>query len=517
MIICPAPRPLLLSNSKKFGLLVQMMLILGLMAIGGSARSAEDGRKSFDFNPRCQQAYQEIVRLRIRQGKELLNLERRDHPDNLIPVLLENYIDFFQLFFNENPEDYARLKANEAMRLESIDEGLHTSPYYEFSKAVIHFQWAAVKIKFSHNWDAGWEFRRSYLQASEVLKNHPGFFPARMMHGAMQAVAGTIPDGYRWLSNLLGIRGSIRVGMEELETVLNESDSLAQLFHNETVFYYLYLKFYIENKKADVFRYIRTHRPDTESNLLLAFMISNLSINGQRSADAEKVILARPGGPGYLAMPVWNMQMGVVRLNHLEPDAGAYLEKFLHEFKGNFYVQDVLQRLSWCYYLSNDKEQAVACRKKIIEKGGSDTEADRQALQDARSGKWPNVLLLKARLLNDGGYNQEALAILQGKSSSDFESEEEKLEFAYRLARIYDDLGRTEEALGAYLTTIKLGQDKKAYYAARAALQSAYIYERRGDRKTAVAFFQKVIALKDHDYKNSLDQKAKAGIQRCSE
>ena len=31
------------------------------------------------------------------------------------------------------------------------------------------------------------------------------------------------------------------------------------------------------------------------------------------------------------------------------------------------------------------------------------SDADRQAIKEARSGKWPNKALLKARLLSDGG------------------------------------------------------------------------------------------------------------------
>ena len=71
---------------------------------------------------------------------------------------------------------------------------------------------------------------------------------------------------------------------------------------------------------------------------------------------------------------------------------------------------------------------------------------------------------MKARLLNDGGYHAEALQILQGKTFSDFLLTEEKLEFAYRLARIYDDLGRKDEAIAGYLETIKLGENQERIF-----------------------------------------------------
>ena len=62
---------------------------------------------------------------------------------------------------------------------------------------------------------------------------------------------------------------------------------------------------------------------------------------------------------------------------------------------------------------------------------------------------------------------------------------------------------------------MRLGENRREYYAARAALQTGYIYESKGDKKDALIFFNKVLEMKSHDYKNALDQKAKAGIERC--
>jgi hypothetical protein len=46
-------------------------------------------------------------------------------------------------------------------------------------------------------------------------------------------------------------------------------------------------------------------------------------------------------------------------------------------------------------------------------------------------------------------------------------------------------------------------------------LQIAQIYELRGQIKLAITFYQKCLDMEDHEYKNSIDQKAKAGISRC--
>jgi tetratricopeptide (TPR) repeat protein len=419
------------------------------------------------------------------------------------------------LFFNEDPAEYNSRKNNLDARLELMDEGPESSPFTLFTKSIIHFQWAAVKVKFGNNWDAGWEFRRSFLQSRENQTKFPGFAPASMLSGAMQVVGGTIPDGYKWLSNLLGIKGNITAGMQQLEKFLGLSDDWAILYRDEARFYYLYLKFYIENKRSEVFTYIRQNNLDLKNNHLYTYLAANLAINDQQSEYAQRVILQKNNGPEYFIMPIWDQEMGYVSLNHLDPDAPVYLERFVRAFKGKFYVKDVLQKLSWFYYLQGDMQKAAGYRRQVLERGATDADADKQALKEAKSGKWPNKLLLRARLLDDGGYFKEALQILKGMSSADFRLPEEKCEFAYRLGRVYDGLGRQDEAITAYLTTLKIGEQLKEYYAARAALQIGYIYETRGDRDGAIAYFQKCLSLKEHEYKNSLDQRAKAGVARC--
>ncbi len=477
--------------------------------------SPATAQKVFDFNATCQQAYKEIIQLKLQEGQRLINTAKAENANNLIPYFLENYIDFFELFFNEDPAEYKKRIGNRDLRLDLLDEGPENSPLYLYTKAVLHFQWAAVRIKFGHNWDAGWEFRRSFLEIKDNLTSFPSFSPNLLYSGIMQVAAGTVPGGYKWLSSMLGIKGSIKTGMEHTEDFLQRTDQWATLFHDEAIFYYCYLKFYIENDKAGVFKYINNNHLDLVNNHLFAYLTANLSINNQQADKAEQIIAGRNNAPGYFVTPVWDMEMGYARLHHLQPDAATYLERFIAEFKGKFYVKDVLQKLSWYYYLQGNQAKADAFRKEVLTKGSTDTEADKQAQNEATSDRWPDKLLLQARLLNDGGYHREALKLLHGKIAQDFKSIEDQLEFSYRVGRLYDDIGADNEAINFYKQAIDIGEKRKEYYAARAALQIGFIMEQKGEKANAIIWFQRCLDMKDHDFKNSLDQRAKAGIARC--
>jgi tetratricopeptide (TPR) repeat protein len=473
-------------------------------------------QKVYEFNSTCQQAYQEITKLKINSGLALLEKARQQNPDNLIPLMLESYADFYILFLNEDPKEYQERYPKFLERIEQLQSGPKTSPFYYYCLSTVRMHKAASAIKFGKFWDAGWDFRRAYQLIKDNRKQFPTFAPNDLMYGALQAVVGTIPKGYKWIASLFGMRGSLTEGMKTVRGFINSNDPWAKIMFNEAAFIYPYLMFYIENKKEEALAFTQQRKLDLVNNHLHAYMAANLGINNKQSEFSKNIILNRNRSDEYLKTGVWDFELGFTKLYHLETqEAAKYLESFLSNFKGKFYVKDAYQKLSWCYYLQGIMPAAEEARKAILKKGSTDSDADKQALKEAKAGKWPNLLLLRARLLSDGGYSSDAARLLQGKTEDDFSKEEDKLEFAYRVARIYDDLGSDEQAIRSYLIAIRLGENRPEYFAARAALQLGQLYEKKGQKALAISYYQKCIDMEDHEYKNSLDQRAKSGIARC--
>lgn len=468
----------------------------------------------FDFNENCQQAYHAILRLEIKEGQQKITAERKANPNNLIPYLLENYIDFFELFFNEDPQLYQKRLAEKQKRISLIEKGPSNHPYYLFSKAVINFQWATIRIKFGDSWHAGWEMRRSFLQIKECLSASPHFAPAQLYYGSMLTAISTIPDGYKWLGNLLGLKGDLVKGMQIIESFLKSNSTLATVYRNEAIFYYCYLQYHVLNKKQEVIQFIQEKQLDVVNNHLFNYLSANLYINNQQAAKAEQVLLKRKTNDQYLVSPVWDMQMGYALLYQLKPGAPIYFKNFVNQFKGKFYLKDILIKLSWWYYLQDDTKQSEYYRQKTLLDGNTETDADKQAQQYASNGVFPPKDLLKARLLSDGGLNSKALDLLKGKTYKNYSSIEHQLEFNYRVARICDELQMIDDAKLFYELTIQQGNKRKEYYAARSALQLGLLYEKEKNFVQAKNYFQTCMNMKNHQYKNSLDQRAKAGLER---
>ena len=472
-------------------------------------------QKVYDFNATCIQAYNEVNKLKIAPATALIAKAKQQNPQNLIPVLLDAYTDFYVLFLLENPADYALRFKRFEQTIDALKEGPKNNPLYNYCLSNVLIHRAMVSLKFGHFWDAGWDIRRSFMLADENHKKFPAFTGDDLLYGALQGIVGTVPKGYQWLTNLLGMRGSQKQGMTLVSNFTNGTDVWAKLFSPESHFIYPYLLFHLQNEKDAALAFIKDKKLDLVNNHLHAWTAANLALNHKASIETKNIIENRNKSADYLSLPFWDFELGCAKLYALDLDgATPLLTKYTEQFKGNFYIKDALQKLSWANFLKGDMRAAEAALKQIFLLGGTDTDADKQALKDAKTGVWPNPLLLKARLLTDGGYTKEALAILQGKQAL-FTSPLDKLEYVYRIGRIYEDMGKDAEAITYYKQTIQLGANQTAYFAARAALQAGQILEKRGQKIEAISFYEQCLSMEEHSYKNSLDQRAKAGIARC--
>src|SRR3954451_11132155 len=382
--------------------------------------------KVYDFNATCQQAYRDITSLKLVSGQQLVNLAKQQNGDNLVPDLLQGYIDFFGLFFNEDPDKYRTIKPQIEDRISSFEEGSENSPYYNYCLSVAYLQKAMTAIKFNERFTAFMAFRKAFSYIKDTRKAFPGFSPNTIIYAPMQVVVGVIPDGYKGIAGIFGLKGSVKEGMNQMQGFVNSNDPVARFFFNEAAFYYCYLLSYIQNEPQQAFQFIKQNKLDVVNNHLFAYMTANLSLNNKQTDYAESVIRNRSVAAGYLETPVWDYEMAFVKIHQLRlPEAVFYFERFLNRFKGNFYVKDAYQKLSWCYYLQGNMAAAENTRNLLLKKGNTLSDADKQANREAKASEYPHVSLLKARLLNDGVYNTDALTLLAGTTTVSFSKPEE--------------------------------------------------------------------------------------------
>ncbi len=468
----------------------------------------------FDFNDRCHAAYKAMVSLRITEANQLIRDELQEDPYNLIPVLIANYDDCLTLLFNGDPREYKRRKGNLAERIKLIEKGDPASPWYRYALGSLSFQWAAVRIRFNEYFGAATEFRKSFIYLKENQKKFPEFKYNQVLLGLEEAIIGTIPDNYRWVGNVLGLRGDVRKGTAKIVDFLNTKGTDASVLREEAIFYYCYLKYFLLSDPEGVWKFLNNSDLDFRNNHLFAFMKANLALDNHKAGIAEQTVRNRNASAGYLDVPIFNYQLGVALLQKMDKECLNYFQKFQNHYRGNLFVKDAYQKMSFYCLAIGNLPQAFHYKSKIAQAGTAQIDADKQAQRYGQNNIFPNPLLLKARLLSDGGYFSKALEQLKHTRAADFPEIGDQLEYHYRYARIYTLMEQPGKAIPFYEITIKKGALRPEHFAARSALELGQIYEEQGEVSKAVANYRKCLSMKNHDYKSSLDQKAKAGINR---
>ena len=64
----------------------------------------------YDYSPACIRAHDLITSLKFGEARSALDSIRSEDPDNLIPVVLENYIDFLTILVGENKAEFDSLE-----------------------------------------------------------------------------------------------------------------------------------------------------------------------------------------------------------------------------------------------------------------------------------------------------------------------------------------------------------------------------------------------------------------------
>ncbi|MEI8280015.1 MAG: hypothetical protein WCG87_09645 [Bacteroidota bacterium] len=488
---------------------LSICLILGTILHGYAAQYV------FDYNDRCHRAYQYLMALKLDEGKAEIIKEIRDNPYNLAATYIADYDDFLTLLINGDPKEYEQRHAHLDERLKLLSKGNASSPWYRFSKAGIHLHWAIVYLRLGENIKSALNFRRSFLLLKENKDRFPDFEYNKIFLGVEEAVVGAIPDDYRWLAAVFGMKGNVKKGMAQLESFVNESAPSAPL-RNEAEIYYCYFKFYLLYQHNEVLAYMNSNKFSTTDNLLNTFVKANLQLNARKADAALQLLQIAQNNSNYDRFPVFDYEMGNGLLLNTNKAALNYYQRYINRYHGDLFIKDAWQKMALIYYMEGDMLNAERCKRTILLQGNTQVDADKQAQRFAIGKKWPDRTLLKTRLLTDGGYYSQAFTVITTKKRTDFTSIPDETEYCFRLARVYDELQDHTRALELYQDAITKGRNRQEYFAARAALQMAFIYEHAGQLPLAIIKYNECLHMKRHDFQASIDQQAKAGLSRLN-
>ena len=256
---------------------------------------------------------------------------------------------------------------------------------------------------------------------------------------------------------------------------------------------------------------------DWKTNLFSNYMRSSFLIKIGHIEQAIAVLSDKPSGTDYADLKFLDYLMGVAKLSRLDTDAEAYLISFIETFKGRHYLKSACQKLAWHYLINGDYANYKKYMAKISTLGYEFTDEDKQAANSSKNTSIPNISLLRARLLFDGGYYERSYKELEGKSNKNYSELRDQVEFIYRLARISQKGKKHVMAIDYFKKCMTLGKILPNYFAMASSIEIGSIYEEQGNLAQAKLYYTKALGFyKNKEYVNSLEQRAKAGLSRMN-
>ncbi len=487
-----------------------ILLILALFTIRAEA--------SFTFNDNCKKAYTDVMCLRFDQADNRMLAERKLNPGNQVPYIIDNYIDFLKVLIGEEENDFEHLINNRDVRLQKLAVDGKNSPWYLYSQSLIFLQSGVARIKFKEYVKAGLDINRAYRLLIENKRLYPDFVMNKAGLGILHSLIGTVPSKYSWAVHSLRFEGTIPEGNSEIKEAYEQiaSDPQLDFLLPEAAFL---LSFVTLNLSADVPAAISlaeklnisAHSPLMHESPLLIYMFANIYSKAGENDKVIKILSSRPLTADSYPFHYLNYMLGVAKLNRLDADACYPLLNFLGSFKGMNYIRSAYMHLAWYYLIENEPQQYNIYIERIKYRGNDQVDNDREALTFANQNQKPDLTLLKARLLFDGGYYARALHALDGFKPTD---EKDGIEYTYRLGRIYHNRGDTDEAIPYYKAAIATGDKLPYYFAANSALQLGIIYEQQDNFSQARLYYSKVLDMNFDEYQFSISNKAQAGLNR---
>lgn len=458
--------------------------------------------QAFHFDTHVLKAYQHTLNFEFDKSAALISVAKMP-----AEKYVQNLNETLELLLTEDPQLFSKYES----RFEERDDTSPSTDVERFVAAEMNLQWAFVYLKFGHELDAASHFRKAYKIAMDCRKKHPNFLPIRKTTGVLEIMVGAVPEKYNWIMELFGIRGSIANGFKDLQHVKASNEVLAS-----------------EARliKALIDGYILS--PTAASAIELSELIKRDTTNAAKFGAASLLVKAAQSERAFKLLNKLNGQVNGTPLEHYVyaevllhrgnyANAIAEYKNFLTLYKGNNNIKDALYKIGVCYRLLGNPDQADSAFAVARIKGNETIEADRSAARNLSLPDKANLKLLKARYYIDGGYYDEASVVLTGISDQELLTRKDKVEYFYRKARLEHGSKHMSAAKLFYQQVIDMSGQEHWYFPANACLQMGYLSLQENQIADARKFFKKALSYKGHEYKNSIDSKAKTALNQLDD
>ena len=457
------------------------------------------------------QARHAIFTLDTGMASRMLDLEKAQNPENGYIYYYQNYLHFLQVLFSGDRVDYHRYTRLSADRLNSLGSLDESHPDYLYFLSAVNLQTFLLDFFHGEYWHGAKAFLRAHRQIQENQSIHPAYPGNRKILGIIELLLSSVPPEKEWLFDILGLRGDRDGGMERLH---NYYDECGPGDRPEALLIFALASNYYATDPSAALSELSAAWDEGRNSPLYQYIYALLARKAGRPDEARKILEQSTADTGAFRIPFADLLMGELLLSSREGEAGVFFGRFINRYKGTNLKKVAWHKLSWYYFLQGEDRRYQEYRNLARTEGSTFLEQDKQAMEEAGDTNELNQLLLWARILYDGNRYRDALNLLLEAGDEDLATARDRVEYSYRLARVYHALGDLPRAKENYGNVIEKRAGCPCYFIPYSALQLAEIHEEAGEYAAAEKMYSSCLELNRFQYRGSIGSRARAGLKR---
>jgi tetratricopeptide (TPR) repeat protein len=459
-------------------------------------------------SPELTLAYRKLLEFKTDSVRLLLDHQVEKDHDRAFKVYLRSLEDVLGLTHTRNDSLYGLYSEKEKDYIRDLELLPANDHFTSFIKAEIRLHSAIIRFRYNDQFSGAMRFIQAYKMVHSWMENQDVPHYMYKSEGVLNVLLSLVPEKYDFMLRLIGVRADLSTGIRQLEKVIETRS----LFSFEGSMILALLNAYYLNEPQKSADLVMANSMKWQNSLIYQY-ISGLVFSKIR--DNENALQAFQRclhfSEEYGEIPAVPFYLAESYMKKLDfPRAAIYYKRFLTRNNASDFQKTANYRLYLLSLFNNETRQAEVCRKNVSDQGQMIAEADRYVYFLVKDGYCPHPEIQKARLLFDGGYYEESLILLESIRLAGL-TDEEKLEYSYRKARVYQELKDFDPAKKYYDEMFRTTY-KDHYLVANAHLQMGYIEMESKNPAASAVHFREALNYSGDYYKSSIRNEARAGL-----
>ncbi len=466
---------------------------------------------SYEVNDNCIRAWELLLNLEIEEAKAVLAEEISINPENYYAYYLEQTCDAYILVINSNEDKYQRFIENYYEKREFMDGKDEDSPYYLACSSEMAIQLGMFMIM---NGDMYSGMRKAYVAYKNVYRNlemYPDFNQSLKLDGFFNVAISSMPPFIKWAVSFFGVSVDVDYGFKVLQDNYVAQKDLPGLNAEAALFIILSAKIYKTPER--VYPFSQSLDSSISKLTIHTYLRANLAYRTGHNEEALAILKQIDPNRNELTDVIYSYLMGKILLRKIDDDAEFYLKRYLSYLEKKEYLKEINYCLAQYYLLHNQVSKYESYSEIVRNEGMDMQERDREALYDASLDYIPHPILLKSRLLLEGGYMEAYEESINSYQASHSELLGHKLEHLFLQARYEALIGNSQQAIILFKEVINLGEKEDYFFASEAALRLGDLYLAMDQIEAAKSFYKKSRKLYRNDFYEYIEDKAVKGYK----